>query len=70
MILLLPAAVAIAAPPSKAAATVESTATIRVLRAVTLKLDGSANPELPPPRSTVIKRENGSFDRAKVFDFQ
>lgn len=70
MMLLVSVAVALANPQVGIAATVQATATIRVVRGATLKLDGSTNPEAPPPRATSITAANGSVARAEVIDFQ
>ncbi|HEX8839830.1 MAG TPA: hypothetical protein VF750_05105 [Sphingomicrobium sp.] len=70
MVVLAAAALAIQAPHSGVTATVQATATIRVLRAVTLKLDGSANPEAPPVRDAVIASADGTHQVAKLIDFQ
>jgi hypothetical protein len=73
MLLLAAAAVAAtAAPPAplRLTATVQATATIRVIQAVVLKLDGSANAGAPPPREVVVRAADGSEQRVKVIEFQ
>ena len=70
MLLLAAAALATVSNPSPKAATAQATATIRVIRAVVLKLDGSANPDAPPPRECVVKMADGSSQRLKVIEFQ
>jgi len=70
MIILAAAALAMEAPQSRLAASVQATATIRVLRAVTLKLDGSPNADAPPPRDAVIASADGTRQTAKLIDFQ
>ena len=70
MIILAAAALATEIPQTKVAATVQATATIRVLRAVTLKLDGSLNPDAPPAREAVIAIADGNRRIAKIIDFQ
>lgn len=66
------AAAAIAAPPDpvRFTATVQATATIRVIQAVVLKLDGSVNPGAPPPREVVVRAADGSEQHVKVIEFQ
>ena len=70
MIILAAAALAMEVPQSRATATVQATATIQVLRAVTLKLDGSPNPGAPAARDAVIAAADGTRQPAKVIDFQ
>ena len=70
MIVLAAAALAIQGPHSGVTATVQATATIRVLRAITLKLDGSPNPDAPPARDAVIASADGTRHTAKIIDFQ
>jgi hypothetical protein len=70
MIPVVAAALSTANPPLGLAATVQATITIRVLRGVTLRLDGSSNPEAPPPRATLIRSSDGSVERAQLIDFQ
>jgi hypothetical protein len=74
--MLVAAAVAVAAvatPPSPghpASATVQATATIRIISGVTLKLDASTNPDAPPSRDTVIRSADGSTAPARLIEFQ
>ena len=71
--LILAAAVALANPePSThmVSATVQATATIRVVSAVRLKLDGSDNPAAPPVRNAVLRSSDGSTMAAKLIEFQ
>jgi hypothetical protein len=70
MIILAAAALAADVPQMRVTATVQATATIRVIRAVRLKLDGSANDDAPPPRVTIIAAADGTQSAAKVIDFQ
>lgn len=73
MVILLAAAAALAnLPPSdhRASATVQATATIRVVTGVQLKLDGSANPGAPPVRDSVLRSADGTTQAAKLIDFQ
>jgi hypothetical protein len=51
-------------------ASAQATATIRIVRAVRLKLDGSRNPDAPPARNARIKAANGSLEPAKLIEFQ
>jgi hypothetical protein len=69
MIVLAAAAVALAtSQPSSptVSATAHATATIRVVTAVRLKLDGTDNPGAPPVRNAVLR----SRDAAKLIEFQ
>jgi hypothetical protein len=52
------------------AASAQATATIRIVRAVRLKLDGSRNPDAPPARNSRIKAADGTFQSAKLIEFQ
>ena len=70
--MLLFAAAALAPPSSvsRTSASVQATATIRIVRAVALKLDGSFNPDAPPARISVVKASDGSILHVKVIEFQ
>jgi hypothetical protein len=71
MIVIL-AAAALVSLPSEAAplrASVQATATIRVIRAVQLKF-GAPNPDAPPARECVLKTADGASQRAKLIEFQ
>ena len=69
--LLLAAAVIAAAPvQSRTSATVQATATIRIISAVVLKLDGSANADAPAARETLVRAADGSLRPLKVIEFQ
>ena len=70
MIILAAAALAAKVPQSRLTATTQATATIRVLRAVTLKLDGSPNPYAPPVRNSRMAAADGTRHPAKIIDFQ
>lgn len=71
MFLLAAAALATVPPPSKpAGAVAQATATIRIVAAVQLKLDGSPNADAPPPRDSIITASDGSPQRAKLIEFQ
>ena len=70
MIILAAAALVSLAPqPAPLRASVQATATIRVIRGVQIKF-GEANPEAPPARACVLKGADGSIQRAKLVEFQ
>ena len=50
--------------------TVQATATIRVLAAVRLKLDAPSNPGAPAARDAVVKLSDGTFQSARLIEFQ
>ena len=56
--------------PSHASATVQATATIRVVQGVQLKLDAAVNPGAPPARDAVLRLSDGTTQRAKLIEFQ
>jgi hypothetical protein len=71
--LVLFLAAAVASPPPEvqpASATAQATATIRILSAVQLKLDGTDSPGLPPVRSTSVQTTDGTQRPAKLIEFQ
>jgi hypothetical protein len=70
MLILASAALATVQAPPKMAASAQATATIRIVRAVRLKLDGSRNPDAPPARNSRIKAADGTFQSAKLIEFQ
>jgi hypothetical protein len=71
MLLLAAAALATAStPPAAPSVTVQATATIRVLTAVRLRLDGAVNPGAPPARNTVLRLSDGTAQPAKLIEFQ
>jgi len=73
MIVLAAAAVALATTqPSShpVSATAQATATIRVITAVRLKLDGTDNPGAPPVRNAVLRSSDGSIHAARLIEFQ
>jgi hypothetical protein len=71
MILLFAAALATSMPqPGGFSATAQATATIRVVAAVRLKLDGSANPDAPAPREAAVHSKDGTTQTVKVIEFQ
>ena len=44
--------------------------TIRIVRAVRLKFDGSRNPDAPPARNSRIRAADGIPQPAKLIEFQ
>ena len=70
MIMLAAAALITGSPEHRALASVQTTVTIRVVTAVRLRLDGSANPGAPPARDSVIKLADGSTQPTKLIEFQ
>ena len=71
MIFLALAAAAAIPPVSKpTAAAAQATATIRVLAAVQLKLDGSMNSGAPAPRDSTVTTRDGIALPAKLIEFQ
>jgi hypothetical protein len=70
MLLIAAAALAIVSPPpSPTSATVQATATIRIVAAVRLKLDAPENPGAPPPRDSLVKASDGTMRPAKLIEF-
>jgi hypothetical protein len=69
MLLLAAAAVAIAPPTYPHRAVVQATATIRVVAAVRLKLDGSDNRDAPSARDSLVKAPDGTSQPAKLIEF-
>ena len=70
MFLLAAAALATTLPGSQVSARVQATATIRVVRGVVVKLDGSPNAAAPAPRNSVLKSPDGSTQTIKVIEFE
>ena len=70
MFLIVAAAIATSPPSTKAAATVQATATIRVIKGVALKLDGSSNPGAPLARDSLVKSADGSTRQLKLIEFE
>jgi hypothetical protein len=72
--MILFAAAAVLASPTPTAhpvsATAQATATIRVVTAVRLKLDGSDNPGAPATRGTVLRFSDGTTLDAKLIEFE
>ena len=68
---LLATAVIVAAPsPASVTATVQATATIRVERAIRVRLDGSVSPGANPPRESRVKLADGSSQPVRVVEFE
>ena len=71
MLLLAAAALSAPSPPAwPAGAVAEATATVRILTAVQLKLDGSPNEGLPPVRVSQVRSADGTTQEAKLVEFQ
>jgi hypothetical protein len=71
MILFAAASIASALPQSRpVSATVQATATIRIVTAVQLKLDAGYNPGAPPARDSIVRSVDGSAQAAKLIEFQ
>jgi hypothetical protein len=71
MLLIAAAALATAStPPVGTSATVQATATIRIVAGVRLKFDAASNPGAPPARNAVIKLSDGTAQPAKLIEFQ
>jgi len=70
MVLFVAAALSATTAPVRPAAVAQATATIRIVSAVTLKLDGTANVGAPVPRASRIKAPDGSSQPAKLIEFQ
>lgn len=70
MVIFAAAALATQAPQTGLTATVQATATIRVVQAVAVKLDGSPNVDAPPPRDTLVTMADGTRQPVKAIDFQ
>jgi hypothetical protein len=73
MVLLAAAAAVLASPPPgghPVSATVQATATIRIVSAVQIKFDAETNPGAPPARNAVLRSSDGSTRSAKLIEFQ
>ncbi len=70
MFLVAAAAIASTAPTARTSAIVQATATIRVVKGVVLKLDGSSNAGAPLARDSLVKSPDGSTRQLKVIEFQ
>ena len=62
----------VATPPESqpVSATVQATATVRIVTAVRLKLDSPTNEDAPPLRDTRVRLSDGSLEPAKLIEFQ
>ena len=70
---LLVAAAALATvqpPPAAPASSAQATATIRVVRAVRLKLDAAVNPGAPDAHNAVLRLSDGTARPAKLIEFE
>jgi hypothetical protein len=74
MVLLVTAAATALASSTPAAhpisATVQATATIRVVTAVRIRFDGQTNPGAPAVRDAVLRSIDGTTAAAKLIEFQ
>jgi hypothetical protein len=73
MPMLLIAATALAAltpPPRPVGAIAQATATIRIVTAVVLRLDGSPNEGAPSVRDSTLRGADGTTQQAKLIEFQ
>ena len=70
MLMLAAAALATVQAPPKMAATAQATATIRIVRAVRLRFDGSRSADAPAPHYTRIRAADGTSQAAKLIEFQ
>jgi hypothetical protein len=71
MVLLFAAALATASTPAQAPSiSAQATATIRVIAAVRLRLDGSTNTGAPPVRNAVLRLADGTSRPARLIEFQ
>ena len=70
MLFIAAAILAADSPPRPSGAVAQATATVRVIRAVTLKLDGSANAEAPAPRAAMLIAADGTRRSVKLIEFQ
>ncbi|MBW0007180.1 MAG: hypothetical protein JO335_05645 [Sphingomonas sp.] len=69
--LLIATTLLAAIPPERPAHAVASAiATIRIVRAVELKLDGSANEGAPAARLARLRAADGTTQQAKLIEFQ
>ena len=61
---------ALTAPPQPTGAVAKATATIRIVRGVELKLDGSPNQDAPAARVSRLRAADGTIQQAKLIEFQ
>ena len=70
MLLIAAAALAATPPPTPVRSVAQATATIRIVRAVELKFDGTPNEGAPPARDSQLRAVDGSAQHAKLIEFQ
>jgi hypothetical protein len=71
MLLIAAATLAVSTPPPRpAGAVAQAIATVRILSAVELKLDGSPNEDAPAIRDSRLRAADGTAEQAKVIEFQ
>ena len=70
MFFIAAAAAATAAPLPPTSAHAQATASIRVVQAVRLHLDGSANRDAPRPRLAAVRNRDGTIVAANVIEFE
>lgn len=70
MLLIAAAALAAIPPPTPVRAVAQATATIRIVRAVELKFDGSPNEGAPTARDSLLRAMDGTTQHAKLIEFQ
>ena len=72
MLTLLASAILASAPQAgPVRPLVQAQATVRIVRGVTLRLDGRSNPDAPPPRSVMIELERGTAKvAASLIEFE
>ena len=69
--LLLAAAITASQPlPRPLSAVAQATATIRIVRAVELRLDGSPNEGAPAARDSRLRTADGTTQLLKLIEFQ
>jgi len=70
MLLLAAALMASPPPPPSHGAVAQATATVRVISAVRLQLDGSRNADAPRPRQAEVRSRDGIVRTVKLIEFQ
>ena len=70
MLMIAAALATSAAPPPTVVARAQATASIRVIQAVRLHLDGRSNPELPAPRLAAVRNSDGYVVTANLIEFE
>ena len=70
MLLVAAAALAATPPTTPVRAVAQAIATIRIVRAVELKLDGSPNVGAPAARESRLRAADGTTQNAKLIEFQ